>query len=139
MAKTYSNEMTAELAGNHVIASVANGRLRRRRATVDLAAQASGDQIGLCAIGEGEYFVCGFLTASATLGTATLKIGTADDDDLYRPAAVFTDADTPTPFGTAAAKKDPAPKGGVEVVATVGTAALPASGVLIADIITAGV
>ncbi len=72
MAKTYSNEMTAELAGNHVIASVANGRLRRRRATVDLAAQASGDQIGLCAIGEGEYFVCGFLTASATLGTAAL-------------------------------------------------------------------
>lgn len=129
MAKTYSNEMTAELAGNHVIASVANGRLRRRRATVDLAAQASGDQIGLCAIGEGEYFVCGFLTASATLGTATLKIGTADDDDLYRAAAVFTDA----------AKKDPAPKGGVEVVATVGTAALPASGVLIVDIITAGV
>lgn len=139
MAKTYSKEMTAELAGDHVIASVANGRLRRRRATIDLAAQANGDQIGLCEIGEGEYFVCGYLTASVSLGTATLKIGTADDDDMYRAAAVFTDADAPTAFGTTAAKADPAPKGGAEVVATVGTAALPASGVLIVDIITAGV
>ena len=128
MAKTYSKEMTAELAGDHVVASVANGRLRRRRATIDLSAQTSGDQIGLCEIGEGEYFVCGFLTASASLGAATLKIG-----------AAFTDADAPVAFGTTAAKSDPAPKGGVEVVATVGTAALPASGVLIVDIVTAGV
>lgn len=42
MTKTYSKEMTAELAGDHVVASVANGRLRRRRATIDLSAQASG-------------------------------------------------------------------------------------------------
>lgn len=139
MAKTYSKEMTAELAGDHVVASVANGRLRRRRATIDLSAQTSGDQIGLCEIDEGEYFVCGFLTASASLGAATLKIGTADDDDLYRADAAFTDADAPVAFGTTAAKSDPAPKGGVEVVATVGTAALPASGVLIVDIVTAGV
>lgn len=139
MAKTYSNEMTAEMSGDHVISGVANGRLRRRRATVDLSAQASGDVVGLCALSEGEYFVCGFLTASVSLGTATVKIGTKEDDDLFRADGVFTTPNVPTPFGTAASKQTPVAKGGVEVVATVGTAALPASGTLIVDIITSGV
>ena len=62
------------------------------------------------------------------MATATVKIGTKDDDDKYKAAAVFTSTNTPTLFGNAAAMA--ALAADEEIMITTGTAALPASGTL---------
>ncbi len=141
MAKVYSNEKTSENEGKHVYGGYVGGRMRRYRAVVKLDGQASGDIIELVDIPAIETFAFGVLYTSVSLGTATLSIGTADDADEFMAAKTVTSADTPVFFGTsAAAGKDTACENGVRTVtATVGTAALPASGTLVVDVYTSGV
>lgn len=130
MAETYA----AEVAGLDTIPSTKsngafhNARLRRFRATIPYAGQASGDTVVLADVPAGYVFAYGVLTASATAGaSATVAIGTAATAGKYRAAATFTAANTPTMFGLASAADDAALTSRERVIATVGTAALPTS------------
>lgn len=143
MAETYSTEAEDYLNTTPSIAadgSVVGGRLRRYRATITLAAQASGDTIVLNEIPAGAVFAYGVLNASATLGTSTISIGTwtnADvviDADIYRTAATFTTANAPTFFGNNIGVTDDAFTASTLVKLTIATAALPASGTLVVDL-----
>ena len=141
MATVYSQEMTIINTGKEAYAGVVGGRMRRYRATVELKAQAADDVIELIEVPANETFAFGVIFASVTLGTATLAIGTADDAFAYMAEKTVTSADTPVFFvTTAAAAADTASETGVKTItATVGTAALPASGTLVVDIYTSGV
>lgn len=137
MAQTYSIEAAGidsvpVVKPNSVLG--VGAKLRRYRATITLASQASGDTVVLADIPAGEDFAYGLLTATVSLGTATVAIGTSTTAGLYRAAAVNTAVDTPALFGTAAqiAAAPVAPT--QRVILTVGTAALPASGTLVIDL-----
>lgn len=138
MAETYSTEATDYLNTTPSVfadGSVVGGRLRRYRATITLASQASGDTIVLNKIPAGSVFAYGVLNASATLGaTATIAIGPSDSAALYRAAATFTTANTPTMFGTNSAMVADALSADTEVKITIAAAALPASGTLVVDL-----
>lgn len=137
MAQTYSIEAAGIDSVPVVKPNAINGvgaHLRRYRATINLASQASGDTVVLGDIPAGEDFAFGLLTASVSLGTSTVAIGTAASAGLYRAAAVNTAVDTPAPFGTAVqiAAIPVAPT--QRVLMTITTAALPASGTLVIDL-----
>lgn len=139
MAETYSTELTGVLDGtlpaSKLDGAVAGGKLRRYRATITLASQASGDTIVLAKPASGSVFAFGVITATATLGaSATIAIGSTNDPDGYRAAATFTTANTPTFFGHSAGMVEAALDGETEVKATIGTAALPSSGTAIIDL-----
>lgn len=130
MAETYA----AEVAGLDTIPSTKsngayhNARLRRFRATIEYDGQASGDTIVLADVPAGYTFAYGVLTATATAGaSATIAIGISGTAGKYRAAATYTSANTPTFFGTAAGAKAAALTAKERVIATVGTASLPAS------------
>lgn len=136
MAETYATEVAGidSTPSTKSSGAVQGGRIRRFRATVTLAAQASGDTIVLADVPAGYAFAYGVLTASATLGTATLAVGVSGTATKYRAAATFTAADTPTNFGTAAGASAAALSAKERVIATVGTASLPGSGTLVVDL-----
>jgi hypothetical protein len=139
MAQTFSTELAGidSIPAVKPSATAAYGaRLKRFRATITLAAQASGDTIVLADLPAGYTFAYGVLTASATLGaTATVAIGTATTPAKYKAAAIFTAADTPTMFGTAIAGAGQAALTATErVLLTIAAAALPGSGTLVVDI-----
>lgn len=124
MGKTYSNELKQALVNTSVI----DGKTKAYQATIDLASQASGDTIVIAKARQGEKFVAGIITTDTSLGSAKIQIGYADDADKYKADAVFTSVNTPTLFGNAAAMA--ALEDDEEIIVTVGTAALPASGTL---------
>ena len=137
MAETYSIELTDvdSQPASKADGSVMGGRTRRRRATITMAAQASADTIVLVNdLYEGEHFAFGIITASATLATATVSVGRRSAPAEYRAAAVFTAVDTPTLFGKAAAVSGVANPTLEDVIATIGTAALPGAGTLVIDL-----
>lgn len=122
---------------------VVGGKLRRRRAVLDLSlatvAKNSGDINVLTRIPCGEAFAFGVLTASATMGaTATIAIGVSGTAGKYRAAAVFTAVDTPTMFGPAATVDDAPLTAYEDVILTIAAAALPGAGILVVDIYTSG-
>lgn len=143
MAQYLSNELagtttgltTAAAAGVRPAASVYGGRLKRLRATVTLASQATTDTLLLGNLPAGATFAYGVLNTTASLGTATLAIGIAGTTGKYRAAGTFTSTDTPTLFGTAAQAGLAAPLAAEEpVIGTIATAALPSSGTLVVDL-----
>lgn len=131
-----SANQTAAPVGYKPRASVYGARLKRLRGTFTLNAQGTSDTLVVGNLPVGATFALGVLTASATLGTSTLAIGIAGTTGKYRAAAVFTAADTPTNFGTAATigAADPALTAEEQVIVTIGVAALPASGTLVVDL-----
>lgn len=138
MATTYSNE--AQLALNTVPArkvSVARwqGELRRYSATITLAAQASADDIVLFRVPKGSVFAYGVVNTSVSTATATLAIGVSGSTAKYKAAAAQTTPNAPTLFGTNAevARVDGIATDFEDVLLTIGTAALPASGTLVVD------
>jgi hypothetical protein len=137
MAQTYSVE-AAGLDSVPVVKASATkavgAKMRRSRATINLASQASGDTIVLSDIPAGSVFAYGVITSDTSLGTATLSIGPASSAAKYRAAAVFTTTDTPTMFGKATAIDDDPLTATERVLATIGTAALPSSGKLVIDL-----
>lgn len=137
MAQTYQSLLSGIDSLPVVKPSAIDGyeaRLRRFRATITLASQASGDTIVLADIPAGFLFAGGELTASVSLGTATVAVGNSTTAGKYRAAAVFTATDTPTNFGVTAALAGSASTANERVILTVGTAALPASGTLVVDL-----
>ena len=124
MAKTYSNELQQALVNT----SVVDGKTKAYQATITLASQASDDTIVIAKARQGEKFVAGIITTDTSLGSAKIQIGNATATAKYKADATFTSVDTPTLFGKAAAMA--ALEDDEEIIITVGTAALPASGTL---------
>ena len=124
MTKTYSNELQQALINTSVI----DGKTIAYQATIPLASQASSDTIVIAKAKQGQKFVAGFITTDTSLGSAKIQIGNATTANKYKADATFTTTDTPTPFGKAAAMA--ALAADEEIIVTVGTAALPASGTL---------
>jgi hypothetical protein len=141
MAQTYSNELAPTQLSPAQLPSATQGygaRPRRYRASITLASQASGDTVVLVNIPAGYCFAGGDLVSSVSLGTATVAIGNASSAGKYRAAAVFTAVDTPTPFGGAVAFAGAPSTAQEQVLLTVSTAALPASGTLVVDLYFSG-
>ena len=143
MANTFSTEATSYLntvPPVMVDAALAGGNLRRYRATVVMAAQASGDTITLFKVRRGIAFAFGIITASATLGaTATIAIGIAGTTGKYRAAAIHTAVDTPTFFGIQSAVGAAATLTTDEtIIITIAAAALPGAGSFNIDMFFSG-
>ena len=142
MADLYSVELAgyASLPQIKAAVPVMGGRLRRYRATINLASQPTADNILLAVVPAGSAFVTGIINASVTLGSSVVAIGTNKTDasnGQLRAAAVFTAA-APTLFGLSSAQDDNELAGDTPIYLTLATAALPASGVLVIDLIYAG-
>ncbi len=101
---------------------------------VTLAAQASGDTILAFRRPAGTVPLRITLTSSVSLATATVAIGIAGAVEKYRSAAVFTAVDTPTDVMKAAAAAAVPSADEEDIILTIGTAALPASGTLVASL-----
>jgi hypothetical protein len=155
MAILYSQE-TAGFAVKPIVKPSGGGygaRLRRFRSTINLAAvtTANGiatqagipttDWVQLVILPAGYTFAFGIITASVTLSTAVVAIGTNPthgSNGQYRAAATYTAVDTPTFFGLAAAVGGAALTADTPVYLTVATAAVPSSGTLVIDLYVSG-
>lgn len=133
MATFNSVQAAARAAGTKLDGAVHGGKLRRFRADINLASQASGDVGTLLTLPRGYRFAYGVLNTDTSLGTATISIGVSGTAAKFRAAAVFTATDTPTLFGKQAPTEE-AEGSEQEILLTVGTAALPAAGNLTVDI-----
>lgn len=131
-----SANQTAAPTGYKPRATVYGARLKRMRATITLAAQATTDTLVLANLPAGATFAYGVLNSTVSLSTSTLAIGIAGTTGKYRAAATFTATDTPTMFGTAAqaGAADPALSAEEQVIGTIAVAALPGSGTLVVDL-----
>lgn len=140
MADLFSTE-TAGLLSRPVVkpsAGAYGGRVRRYRASITLAAQATTDNILLCVLPSGSIYMPGWLVASATLGAAVIAIGTSKvhgTNGQLRAAGTFTAVDTPTPFGPAALIAGAALTADTPIYLTIATAALPGAGTLVVEIL----
>lgn len=148
MPEHLSKELTA-MAGpavpvNPTSASSFNARIKRFRATFDLASQASGDELVIVENLPKEFVVLAALvTTSVSLATATLSI---DGTDLatgtktagkYSAARTLTSVETPVLLGKTSGCQDR--MANEKITATVGTAALPASGTLVIELLCSSV
>lgn len=131
MATSYSVEMDGVLDATQskkADGRIVHAKLKRIRATIPYDAQAIADVIVLGELPAGASFSHGVITQSATMGaTATIAIGTPDDPDKFRAAAVSTAVNTPTMFGIAAAGSLAPSAVRERVQVTVAAAALPNS------------
>lgn len=139
MADLYSTETAGVDSRPQVKPSAGayGARMRRYRASITLAAQATADNILLAVIPAGSIFDFGMITSSVTLGTSVVAIGTnkvhASNGQL-RAAGTFTAVDTPALFGTAAAMTQAALTADTRIYLTIATAALPGAGTLDIDL-----
>lgn len=137
MAQTFSTELAPTQATPPSVPSTYSAygaRDHRYRASITLAAQASGDTIVLANVPAGVCFEYGVIVSDTSLSTATVSVGNSTSAAKYKAAATFTATDTPTLFGKAAAVAGSASSAVEQVLLTVGTAALPASGQLVVDL-----
>ena len=136
MANTYSTELaptqTVPADRSSALAGY-DARVRRYRASITLASQASGDTITLCNKPAGYTFAYGVMGSDTSLGSTTVAIGNSTTAAKYKAAATFTATDTPTLFGKAAAVAETSPTAET-VLATLGAATAPSSGQLVIDL-----
>lgn len=139
MANTNSIEIAAVIGTapqQQPDSAIVAGKVRRLRASYNVAAQGAGDTLTIGKLPAGASFMAGYITASATMGAAaTIAIGIAGTTGKYRTAAIHTTVDQPVLFGNAAAKDDPALAADETLIATIAVAALPGAGILIFDIL----
>lgn len=132
--------LTTAPSGYKPRATVQGAVLKRLRGTFTLSATAvtTSDTLVIGNLPAGATFAYGVLTASASMSgsSQTLAIGTTGATGKYRAAATFTAVDTPTLFGPASqvGVADPGLSAEEQVFITIGTASLPTSGTLVADI-----
>jgi hypothetical protein len=132
MAQHYSDTMApyGELPPGFPNGALAAGRVRAYTSVVTLAGQASGDTIVIARVPASSAFLYGVLNTDTSTDTATLAIGVAGTPAKYKVAAAHTETNAPAIFGLNAAAAVPLERD-EEVIITVGTAALPASGRLV--------
>ena len=147
MTTYYSNELAGDSTGlnsapsNEVrpYANVYGGKLKRYRATITMASQASGSVFVLANIPTGEQFAFGVINTDTSTGTATVEIGNSGNASAYAAAAAHTTTNSPTLFGNVSNSDGSGYSSPEQVLLTTGTAALPASGTLEVDIYTSAV
>lgn len=134
MSTHNSDFMAALAAGKHNKGDIAGGRVRLYRGEIDLSKEtvASGDTVNMVKLPEKGKLVGLRFGANVTLGTTTVKIGTADDDDAFRASATKTDK-KPEELMTL---PDCA---GETIILTAGTADAPTSGKIWVDALVADV
>ncbi len=148
MAKGFPIEMYGVRDGASVPVQKASGivvksRQRVDRATFDLSdarvAKAVGDTNYVGTIPKGHRFAGIRLTTSVTLGTATLAFGSPGAPNAYGNAATQTTPDSPRLIGKATAlAADPVMTEDTEVFLTIGAAALPGAGIVVAELVYTG-
>ena len=141
MAEKFSKEMADALDSTPpvlVIPGAAGGRLRRHRATIDLAAQATIDTITIAQVPKDQAFAFGLLTADTSLGTSTIAVGIAGTTGKYRAALVHTTPlNIPVLFGPLAAVEG-LTAAQEKIFITIAAAALPGAGKLMIDLYFSG-
>lgn len=137
MTTFYATEL-AGIASQPVVkpsaVAAVGARLRRYRGTVVLNTQTTSDTVVVAVVPAGEDFAFGILTTDTSLGTSTIAIGNSGSTGKYRAAATFTATNTPTFFGTAAQVLAAASTAEEQIIITIATASLPASGNLVIDL-----
>lgn len=111
------------------------GKLVVYLAKITYASQAASDIIKLFKLPKGKLPLFGFLNTSASTSTATLAIGITGTTGKYRAAAARTTANAPEFFGVVSGLGTTPLAADEEVIATVGTAALPSSGTLLVGMV----
>ena len=136
MAVLYSNDSAGlgTVPSSNVNGGVIGGRVRRYRAAITLASQATTDTIVIGRVPAGSVFAYGVINTDTSLSTSTVAIGATGATGKYRAAAVFTATNTPTVFGPAAAAFAAPLTADEEVFITIAVAALPAAGNLVVDL-----
>lgn len=132
-----SANQTSAPVGYKPRATVYQARLKRLRASFTLNTQTTSDTLVIGNLPAGATFAYGVYNASVSLGgTATLAIGISGTTGKYCAATAFTAANAPTLFGTVATQgaADPALAAEEQVIATIGSASLPASGTMVIDL-----
>lgn len=131
MANTNATQMAtlAQVPQAFVAAADVGGALRVFNEKITYASQASGDTINVGKLPIGARPLFFVFTTSASTGTATLALGTSASASKYKAAAVLTATDTPTIYGVTADIGE-ALTAAEDLLLTIGTAALPASGTL---------
>lgn len=143
MTVFYSQELDPvlnQIPARKARAAAVGGRMRRYRATITLASQATTDTIVVAKVPKDQAFAYGVLNASATLGaSATIAIGIAGATGKYRAAATFTTPNVPTLFGVnAAVGEGNETAAEEEIFITIAVAALAAAGTLVVDLFFSG-
>jgi hypothetical protein len=135
LAGTTTGLTTAAASGYRPFASVYGARVKRMRATINLAAQTTSDTFVVGILPTGATFAHGHCSTDTSLGSSTLAIGTAASTGKYRVAAVLTTTNAVQNFGVTAAVAAATPLAAEEVViATIAAATLPSSGTLVVDL-----
>lgn len=130
MANTLAAQMTKLDAGTAPAPGFVDGTVRCFAETITFASQASGDTIEIARLPKGAVPLYGVLSTDTSTGTATVSIGISGTAAKYKAAAAHTTTDTPALFGKTAAM-NVALTAEETVIATIGTAALPASGTML--------
>lgn len=129
MTALYGTQMTLVNAGTTTDPALVDGTVRAFVETVTYATQTTSDTIAVARLPKGAVPLGFELTTSVSTSTATIALGITGSTAKYKAAAAFTTTDTPTRFGKAAALGT-ALTAEEEVIITIGTASLPASGTL---------
>jgi hypothetical protein len=121
-------------AGAKADGRVVGAKVRAFEGVLDLAdasvKRAIGDDNGLFRLPPGCKPLYGFINSSVSLGASTVSVGTTGATGKYRAAATHTVPDAPQLFMLSSASDD-LPLGAEEdVLLTIGTAALPAAGIV---------
>lgn len=131
-----SANQTSAPTGYKPRASVYGGRLRRLRGSFTFNTQTISDTLTVGNLPSGSTFAFGNITTNTSTATATLAIGTSSSTGKYKAAGAVTTTDVPQLFGNTAVvgASDPGLSADEQVIVTIGTASLPASGTLVVDL-----
>ena len=143
---TLFSPIMAQLTGNTggallSLPPVTNAGARERvfTASIAMAAQASGSVIGIARLPLGSIITGITEITDTSLATATIALGDTNNGALYQAASTLTNTNTPTRVGLAATHaaaittgydcvSGAVSKSYEDIVLTVGTASLPATG-----------
>ncbi len=122
-------------AGEAIHGDICGGHARLYRSVVDLNAITveSGDVVHMLKLPNRGQLIAARFGSTVTLGTTTVKVGTTDDDDAFRAAAVKTDCkpeEMMLPFVECS---------GQTIVLAAATANAPSSGKVYVDFLVANV
>ena len=131
MATTNAKQMAVLAQVPQALAAGADvgGKLRVFNEKVTYAGQAAADIINVGKLPVGARPLFFVFTTDTSTATATLALGITGSTSKYKAAAALTATDTPTIYGVTAGIGE-ALTAAEDLILTVGTAALPASGTL---------
>lgn len=142
MAQYYSNELAGDTTGLNTApvqslrpaANVYGGRQKVFRATISMAAQASGTTFVLANVPPGHTFSNASISTDTSTGSATIAIGNASNATKYAAAAAYATVNAPALVGNVAAMTAGVLTAPEQIIATIGAAALPASGSVVIEL-----